>query len=239
MIPVTPVQEMALFGAVGELFSGLHVLFVLPKCLLWLGAMDELADDRAAVRRRTLAAGVARPRSPRWLTRLQRVRYRLLVPTAAAVVAMVWLISQVRYDSTYLHMIERDRAAARRLRAVRRGAACPARSSASSSGAATTRRSVDAALNAALVDATAEIEALPEVSKVVGPAAIFAEVAPALAGDEPLTRFAADDAVGDRRLHLRAVGRQHRDRQLRARRPRRLSPGRVLSRISTTPGSSS
>ena len=34
VIPVTPVQEMALFGAVGELFSGLHVLFVLPICLL-------------------------------------------------------------------------------------------------------------------------------------------------------------------------------------------------------------
>ena len=53
------------------------------------------------------------------------------------------------------------------------------------------RRTVDAALNAAIVTATAEIEALPEVSKVVGPAAIFAEVAPALAGDatpRPLRR---------------------------------------------------
>ena len=49
-------------------------------------------------------------------------------------------------------------------------------------------------MNAAIIKATAEIEALPEVTKVVGPASIFAEVAPALAGDDPVARFAADDA---------------------------------------------
>ena len=49
VIPVTPVQEMALFGAAGELLSGLHVVFVLPKCLFWFGAAGELASERDAV----------------------------------------------------------------------------------------------------------------------------------------------------------------------------------------------
>jgi predicted RND superfamily exporter protein len=53
---------------------------------------------------------------------------------------------------------------------------------------------VDAALNAALAGASADIEALDDVTKVIGPAAIFAEVAPALAGDQPLANFAHDDA---------------------------------------------
>jgi uncharacterized membrane protein YdfJ with MMPL/SSD domain len=55
--------------------------------------------------------------------------------------------------------------------------------------------SVGAALNSAIVTATAEIEALAVVTKVVGPGAIFAEVAPALAGAQPLARFAQDDAA--------------------------------------------
>ena len=46
VIPVAPVQEMALFGAVGELVSGVHVLFVMPLFLRWLGAMDELASGQ-------------------------------------------------------------------------------------------------------------------------------------------------------------------------------------------------
>ena len=79
VIPVTPVQEMALFGAAGELLSGLHVLFVLPKCLFWFGAADELASSR----RRCLPASAGRPASlgalAAWLTRLQRIRVRLLV----------------------------------------------------------------------------------------------------------------------------------------------------------------
>jgi len=47
VIPVTPVQEMALFGAAGELLSGLHIVFVLPKCLFWFGAAGELVSDRS------------------------------------------------------------------------------------------------------------------------------------------------------------------------------------------------
>ena len=59
VIPVTPVQEMALFGAAGELLSGLHVVFVLPMCLFWFGAAGEL--DAAA--RRCLPANAGRPAS--------------------------------------------------------------------------------------------------------------------------------------------------------------------------------
>jgi hypothetical protein len=128
-----------------------------------------------------------------WLTRLQRVRVRLLVATVAACAVVAWMISTVSYDSTYLTMIQ----AQERLRvdyARFEAAGLP-----SAQLSVVIRRSsdgavVDAALNAAIVNATAEIEALPEVTKVVGPAAIFAEVAPALAGDQPLARFAADDA---------------------------------------------
>jgi predicted RND superfamily exporter protein len=192
VIPVTPVQEMALFGAAGELLSGLHVVFVLPMCLLWFGAMEELADGR------TLYAGEgwvasAVTRLAAVLTRLQRVRGPLLVALTAVCVLMAWLTSMVRYDSTYIHMIQRterlrqdyarfeadDLPSAQLSIVIERQGESPV---------------VDAGINRAIVDASAEIEALPEVSKVVGPAAIFAEVAPALAGEESLTRYAADDS---------------------------------------------
>ena len=99
----------------------------------------------------------------------------------------------VGYDSTYLNMIQPNE----RLRidyARFEAAGMP-----SAQLSIVIRRNnqapvVDAALNAAIIKATAEIEALPEVTKVIGPASIFAEVAPALAGDDPVTRFAADDA---------------------------------------------
>jgi uncharacterized membrane protein YdfJ with MMPL/SSD domain len=55
--------------------------------------------------------------------------------------------------------------------------------------------SVDAALNAAIRGASADIEGLAQVSKVIGPAAIYAEVAPALAGDQPAASAALDDAA--------------------------------------------
>ena len=190
VVQVTPVQEMALFGAVGELYSGLHVLFVLPRCLLWLGAMTELKNTESLFAGDRLAS--------RWLdslaalmARLQRVRTRVLVVTGAACIAIVWLISMVQYDSTYLDMIhpgERLRQDYARFEA----AGLP-----SAQLSVVVRQSgspIDARLNDALRAVTAQIKALPEVSKVIGPAEIFAEVAPMLAAGEPLERFAADDA---------------------------------------------
>lgn len=191
VIPVTPVQEMALFGAAGELLSGLHGVFVLPYCLFWSGAARECMTSRtlfAGERRVSEAvAGLAAR-----LTRLARVRYRVLIPMAAACLAMVWLISRVSYDSTYLTMIQ----PAERLRIDY--ARFDAASLPSAQLSVVIRRGreeavVDARFNAAMVDAAREIEALPEVSKVVGPSSVFAEVAPALAGSESLAAFAADD----------------------------------------------
>jgi len=192
VVPVSPVQEMALFGAAGELFSGLHVLFVMPLCLRWLGAFDELASgqplyggERRLGGALTTLAGI--------FSRLQRVRYRVIVPLAAVSIAAVWLVTQVRYDSTYLHMIaptERLRVDYERFDAAR----LPSAQLSVVIRRSDAGESVGAALNTALTNATAEIERLGEVSKVVGPAAIFAEVAPALATDVPLARFAQDDA---------------------------------------------
>ena len=192
VIPVTPVQEMALFGAAAELLSGLHVMFVLPKCVFWLGAAGELArterlyagEQRATEALAALAA---------WLMRLRRIRYQLLVPLAVACVALAWLISTVSYDSTYLNMIQRTE----RLRLDYARFDAASLPSAQLSVVIRRRQEapvVEAALNAAIVKATADIEALPEVSKVVGPAAIFAEVAPALAEPGSMERFAAEDS---------------------------------------------
>ena len=182
VIPVTPVQEMAIFGAAGELLSGLHVVFVLPMCLFWFGAAAR-ARGRA---HRCLPANSGRPtpsaRSRAWLTRLQRFRFRLLVPDGRRLRGdgVADLDGELRLDLS--HMIQPNE----RLRidyARFDAAGLP-----SAQLSIVIRRSnespvVDAALNAAIVKATAEIEALPEVTKVVGPASIFAEVAPALAGD--------------------------------------------------------
>ena len=193
VIPVTPVQEMALFGAVGELFSGVHVLFVMPKFLQWLGAMDELASNPTLFSgERRLGNALAALAAP--FARLQRARYRILVPVAVASLAVVWLLAQVRYDSTYLHMID----ATERLRvdyARFDEAQLPSAQLSIVIRRQDSNRPVDAALNNALRRATEEIEALGEVSNVIGPAAIFAEVAPALAGAEPVSQFAADDAA--------------------------------------------
>ena len=193
VIPVSPVQEMALFGAVGELFSGLHVLFVMPLCLRWLGAMDELASG-APLFGGERRLGVALAALAGTFSRLQRIRYRIIVPIAVVSLAAVWLVAQVRYDSTYLHMI----APAERLRVDYERFDAAQLPSAQLSVVIRRRDasgSLDASMNAALINATAEIEGLPEVSKVIGPGAIFAEVAPALAGNRPLAAFARDDAA--------------------------------------------
>lgn len=163
VIPVTPVQEMALFGAAGELLSGLHIVFVLPKCLFWFGAAAELTRNRTLYAGEDWTVRVLGALAG-WLTRLQRMRVRLLVATIAACAVVAWLISTVSYDSTYLTMIqakERLRVDYARFDAaglpnarlsivIRRSADAPI---------------VDAALNAAIVDASADIDALPEVTK--------------------------------------------------------------------------
>jgi predicted RND superfamily exporter protein len=192
VIPVSPVQEMAFFGGIGELVSGLHVLFVMPLCLRWLGALDELASGEplyAGEGRLTVALAALADA----FSRLLHVRYRLIVPLAVVSIAAVWLVAQVRYDSTYLHMID----SSERLRVDydrfdRAGLPSAQLSVVVRKKGGT--GSVDAALNAALAGASADIEALDDVTKVIGPAAIFAEVAPALAGDQPLANFAHDDA---------------------------------------------
>jgi predicted RND superfamily exporter protein len=191
VIPVTPVQEMALFGAAGELLSGLHILFVLPKCLFWFGAAGELTRNSTlfAGERKTADALAALAMR---LTSLRRIRYRLLIPVAAACVAIAWLISMVSYDSTYLNMIQAEERL--RIDYARFDAADLPSAQLSIVIERGDDAVVDAALNAAILNATAELEALPEVSKVVGPAAIFAEVAPALAVEQTPERFAADDA---------------------------------------------
>jgi uncharacterized protein len=192
VIPVTPVQEMALFGAAGELYAGLHVLFVMPLFLKWLGAMDELAASGGILFAGEGRVGHALAALAAPFARLQRVRARVLVPVIVVTIATIWLVSQVRYDSTYLHMIdesERLRVDYARLDAAQLPSAQLSVVIRRRDGS----ESIDAALNSAIVNATADIEALAEVSKVVGPAAVFAEVAPALAGEQPLAEYASDD----------------------------------------------
>jgi predicted RND superfamily exporter protein len=192
VIPITPVQEMALFGAAAELLSGLHVVFVLPLFLFWCGAAGELRSTRSLFAGER-AIGGAVGAIAAGLVRLRPLRYPLLGALAVVCAVMAWLISTVSYDSTYLTMIQANE----RLRVDY--ARFDAAGLPSAQLSIVIRRDnpeavVDAALNAAMVNATAEIEALPEVSKVVGPASIFAEVAPMLAGDQPVARFAADDS---------------------------------------------
>jgi predicted RND superfamily exporter protein len=191
LVPVTPVQEMALFGAAGELLAGLHVVFVMPRALHWCGAFGELADGRSLFAGDAWTGRVLGTLAT-WLAGLQRVRGRLLAAMVAVVAVMGWLTSQVRYDSTYVHMIQAEE----RLRqdyARFEAASLPSAQLSIVVTRAAATGSVEASLNAAILAASADIEALPQVAKVVGPASIFAEVAPALAADQPLARFAADD----------------------------------------------
>ena len=79
VVQVIPVQEMALFGAAGELLSGLHVAFVLPKCLLWLRATRELRGDQPLYAAERWTGDRFDALSGR-LASLQRARSRVLVP---------------------------------------------------------------------------------------------------------------------------------------------------------------
>jgi predicted RND superfamily exporter protein len=192
VIPVTPVQEMALFGAAGELFSGLHVLFVMPLFLKRLGALNELVAGGGVlfVGEGLLGRALAALAAP--FARLQRARARVMVPVIVVSLATVWLVAQVRYDSTYLHMI--DESERLRIDYARFDAAqLPSAQLSVVIRRAGGGESVDAALNSAIAGVTADIEALTDVAKVVGPAAVFNEVAPALAGAQPLAAYAADD----------------------------------------------
>ena len=96
-------------------------VFVLPMCLFWFGAADELADQR----RRCLPVSAGRSASlgalAAWLTRLQRIRGRLLVPAVAACArrGVADLDGRLRLDVSQHDPAER--APAHRLRAVRCG----------------------------------------------------------------------------------------------------------------------
>ena len=147
-------------------------------------------------RRSSPVSAASRTRWPGWparITRLRPARYRLLLPVAAVclVAGLADLGRELRLDLP--HDDSAGRAPARRLRPLRRRQ--PAERPAERRHPPPRRRRAGRrALNTALLDATREIEALPEVSKVVGPASVFSEVAPRLAGSDPVARFAADDA---------------------------------------------
>ena len=150
VIPVTPVQEMALFGAAGELLSGLHVVFVLPKCLLLVRRRRRARQQP----RRSMRVNAGRPallaRSPPGSRGCSASAIRLLVPMVAACAVVAWLISTVSYDSTYLNMIQPNERLRARLRALRRGR--PAQRPAEHRHPAQRPAPiVDAALNAAIV----------------------------------------------------------------------------------------
>jgi predicted RND superfamily exporter protein len=181
VVQVTPVQEMALFGAAGVAYSALHVLLLLPRCLLRFRAMDELADRRPLF----AGAGWAGPRLEALVESMQRIRRVRYWTAALAVtcVALAWMIAHVQFDSTYLNMID-GRERLRRDYARFDAAGLP-----SAELSILIRRGgntgiVDARMNGAIREASRQIEALPGVSKVLGPAAVFAEVAPELAVDE-------------------------------------------------------
>jgi predicted RND superfamily exporter protein len=192
VVQVTPVQEMALFGAAGVVVSALHVLFLLPKCLLKFGGMAELdgskplfaGSDWGGARLEALVES---------LKRIRRVHHYTAL-LAVTCVAVVWLLAHVQFDSTYLNMID-GRERLRRDYARFNEAGLPSAELSILIRRTDHPNAVDARLNAAIRVATSQIESLPGVSKVLGPAAVFAEVAPALAGEEPLARFAAEDAA--------------------------------------------
>lgn len=192
VIPVTPVQEMALFGAAGILCSGLHAIVVLPRCLVWFGAVAELAAPSPLFLGERTGLGRL-DELIKWLSGMQRFRPRLLVPTIAVCGAIAWQASTVVYDSTYLEMMDRSEP----LRQDYARLASAGLPSAQLSVLITRKDQsglMDPALNTAIQRATADIRGLTPVSTVIGPAEIFEEVAPQLAGDEPLERFSADAA---------------------------------------------
>lgn len=190
VIQVTPVQEMALFGAAGILYSGLHVIVVLPRCLLWFGAAADLASHSPLFLGERTGLGKL-DAFITWLAGLQRFRTRLMVATIAVCSVIAWLASMVVYDSTYLEMMDRSEPL-RQDYARLASAGLPSAQLSVLIAREDQSGLMDPSLNAAIMRATADIRGLPVVSAVIGPAEIFEEVAPQLAGDEPLDRFSAD-----------------------------------------------
>ncbi len=188
-ITVSPVQQMALWGAIGVLWSGLHVAIVLPYVLGRLG-QPSLRESRLIPALADRVSGWAEGAAAR-----PRLTFALI---AGSALLFVVFALQIRVDSTYLTMVDPSERMRKDYAHLAREAIPSGQLSVviENSGNAGL---VPSGLNSAIIALENDFAALPGVRKVIGPGTIYAEVMPALleSGDTPATFGADTNAVTD------------------------------------------
>lgn len=176
-ITVLPVQSMALWGALGVLWSGLHMALVLPLVLPRL-----LARDAQALSLPEFASKRWLPLMLGWSASLRARPFLTFLVGGGFVVLLGAGIAQLQIDSTYLNMVTQDE----RMRsdyALLEDATIP---SAQIDIVLTADRKdgqVAPDLNTAIRALSDRLLSLPNVHKVIGPSQIYAETAPRLRDD--------------------------------------------------------
>lgn len=182
MISVMPVQNMALWGGMGVIWSGLHIALLLP--VLLLRAKGELYLPEMGVRRWV-------PQLLHFSEKLVRRPVLLTLVFALLIAVMGTGISKLTFDSTYLNMVAQDeqmrqdydRLAEHKLPGAQLSIML---TSDQSDGVVTPQ------LNNALRDLVIDLEAMDGVRKVIGAPQIYAETAPALRDDVPQAEYDAN-----------------------------------------------
>lgn len=182
MITVLPVQSMAFWGALGVLWSGLHMAVVLPAMLMKTKGdlhLPELGMRHWLPRLLTFAeALVARP-------------VALALAFVALTTLIVFGVSKLTFDSTYLNMVAQDEQmrqdydllAARDVPSAQLNVVLRADR---------TDGIVSADLNKAMAALAQDFLAIDGVQKVLGPPQIYGETAPRLREDIPQATYDAD-----------------------------------------------
>lgn len=173
LISVPPVQTMAIWGAIGVSWSGIHMLIVLPTVLRLLGG--ELRLPSFAVKGWASAL----------ITRLTQFRARPIMARLCLAIgagALVFGVLRIEVDATYLDMFGPDE----KLRqdfTLLDDKGLPG-SQLSIVITSTYGGAITPELHSKLQNLGTELRAIPELRVVLDPMAIYAEVAPALKLDD-------------------------------------------------------
>ncbi len=198
-INIVPIELMAVFGALGVFLLMLNALFILPQLVQDFGAphLIKVSGRKVLVGHKIVPILVQRFVFPvfNWLGNFKTMCVALIVAS------MFWGLgmSRVLFDSTYITMVSEEEVLAKDYAWLEQKTLPSASLSIFLDTGQTTGR-LDAELVRAIRDLEAELLTLPGVIKTVGPAEIYAEVAPALAegfSSETSILSASNDFVTD------------------------------------------
>jgi predicted RND superfamily exporter protein len=204
-ISVVPVENMAVWGSVGVLWSGLHVSVVLPTLLRISNTRSPLVDFMA---QRWVVPLIER------LARLAQHPAKVLGAALLVSLVLVKLISLINAGSTYLNMVA-PRESMRRDYALLQQKGLPSVQLSIAISNPNSNNRVDPAFNDTLRRLSLRLERIAGVRHVIRPAEIYAEPAPVLSGGRDRQGFDADPVrVAEAYIFALTAGNQEVSRYL-------------------------